>query len=341
MSKKLLILTKYSKIGPSSNFRLLIYENILKEHFETEISYFWPDIYYEKYSNSKKKYLIMILFLYIKCFLIRYRKLKKLKNYDIVIIQKELFPGLPFCFIRKLNGANIIMDIDDAIYLNKNDVSDKIAKIAKKIIVGNNKLLNHYNTISNNCIVLPTVDYTPSYVPYRKDSYENKIIGWIGTKSSINNLDIVVDALNIFLGKNPDYSFVYICSDSFDYDKKIINSKFVKWQLDTYIREMSNFSIGIMPLIDNEFNEGKCGFKLIQYLNLHIPVISSPVGVNNDICSKYGILAADNEWLDAFDNIFNKNNYLKYKDFISMNFETEYGFNHNAKKLINIIDNVE
>ncbi|PIW70439.1 MAG: glycosyl transferase family 1, partial [Ignavibacteriales bacterium CG12_big_fil_rev_8_21_14_0_65_30_8] len=46
---------------------------------------------------------------------------------------------------------------------------------------------------------------------------------------------------------------------------------------------ISKFDVGIMPLPDNPWERGKCGFKLIQYLSCKVPVIGSPVGVNRDI----------------------------------------------------------
>jgi glycosyltransferase involved in cell wall biosynthesis len=38
-----------------------------------------------------------------------------------------------------------------------------------------------------------------------------------------------------------------------------------------------------MPLKDDKWAKGKCGFKALQYMSLGIPAIVSPVGVNTRI----------------------------------------------------------
>ncbi len=52
-----------------------------------------------------------------------------------------------------------------------------------------------------------------------------------------------------------------------------------------------------MPLNNDAWSEGKCGFKLIQYLSLGIPAIANSVGVNKQIIEdgKNGILADNAE----------------------------------------------
>lgn len=38
-----------------------------------------------------------------------------------------------------------------------------------------------------------------------------------------------------------------------------------------------------MPLRDDKWSNGKCGFKALQYMSLGIPALVSPVGVNTKI----------------------------------------------------------
>jgi glycosyltransferase involved in cell wall biosynthesis len=59
--------------------------------------------------------------------------------------------------------------------------------------------------------------------------------------------------------------------------------EFVHWKKATEIPDLLKFDIGVMPLSDDEWAKGKCGFKALQYMSLGIPCLASPVGVNPTI----------------------------------------------------------
>jgi glycosyltransferase involved in cell wall biosynthesis len=57
-----------------------------------------------------------------------------------------------------------------------------------------------------------------------------------------------------------------------------------------------------MPLPDEPFTRGKCGYKLVQYMAAGLPVVASPVGINTSIVEqgKTGFLASSKkEWVEA------------------------------------------
>jgi glycosyltransferase involved in cell wall biosynthesis len=61
-----------------------------------------------------------------------------------------------------------------------------------------------------------------------------------------------------------------------------------------------------MPLIDDEWAQGKCAFKLIQYMACGIPVIASHVGANADVVTpECGFLArTSSDWERAFEELY-------------------------------------
>ena len=66
-----------------------------------------------------------------------------------------------------------------------------------------------------------------------------------------------------------------------------------------------------MPLENDLWSLGKCGFKILQYMGAGIPVVASPIGVNKEIIQdgKNGYLANNNdEWFRKIENlILNEN----------------------------------
>src|SRR5690606_19473850 len=85
-----------------------------------------------------------------------------------------------------------------------------------------------------------------------------------------------------------------------------VEVQFIAWSKQTEIAALSKFDIGIMPLPDDDWARGKCGFKGLQYMSLGIPCVMSPVGANKDIVNdnENGFLAdSQEEWFDKLSKL--------------------------------------
>lgn len=57
----------------------------------------------------------------------------------------------------------------------------------------------------------------------------------------------------------------------------------VAWELKNEFEQSRNLDVGVMPLPDELWARGKCGFKLIQYMGCGLLVVASPIGANTEI----------------------------------------------------------
>jgi glycosyltransferase involved in cell wall biosynthesis len=69
---------------------------------------------------------------------------------------------------------------------------------------------------------------------------------------------------------------------------------------------MASFDVGLVPLDDTPFEQAKFPFKLLQYLGLGVPAVSSRVGTAADVIQdgENGLLASSEaEWRHALEEL--------------------------------------
>lgn len=307
----ILALTRYSRLGASSRLRTLQFlPHLENSNFRIDVQPLLGDEYLIRIQEGKSKSTPYVIQSYFK----RLKTILKIARYDLLWIEKELFPYLPSTvewLISRL-GYRYIVDYDDAIfhYYDQNKQAfirnflgkkiDRVMRHAEAVIVGNNYLGERADKAGASRVEqIPTVVDTNRYAFRKSEDTDQMIIGWIGSPTTVRHLQIVEPVL-LELNKILNYKFIVIGANivlSPD-----ISVEFKKWTENTEVAEISKFDIGIMPMYDEPWTRGKCGYKLIQYMACGKPVIASPVEANKEIVDhEYnGFLAdTDSEWLYA------------------------------------------
>ena len=69
---------------------------------------------------------------------------------------------------------------------------------------------------------------------------------------------------------------------------------------------ISDFDIGVMPLLDEPYAQGKCAMKALEYMSMGIPVVASPVG-ENVFAIKHGyngfLAPSSEEWQECLEKL--------------------------------------
>ncbi|PWM79140.1 MAG: hypothetical protein DBY41_08085 [Clostridium sp.] len=341
--KKLCVFTLYADKGGSSQYRSYLFKETLENNFDVKWYYFWNNQYATKYMHNKKKYFLVIALQYIIAIVKRWYQLQFIASKcDVIFIQKASIPKLKKTFLKKIKKKHIriIFDVDDAVYLDKKDNSNEIACFADVVICGNETLKKHYEKYCKKIIVFPTIENTEKYMKYWSSNFTSKSIVWIGSKTTVKNIELVVNPINKVINRHPEVKLYIISNDALDFPNRIKNCSLIKWEKEKYIKDLSNKSIGIMPLYDTEYNRGKCGFKLVQYLNMKLPVIGSPVGVNTQIIEGNGLLAStEEEWEKSFEKLlFNEEFYNDCVKHIEDDFLRKYSYATISNKLIDVLN---
>ena len=262
---------------------------------------------YIKTTFGGKKYNAKAL---IGDYIARLACLTKQGNYDLALVQAELFPFLPGSIEARLLRIPYIYDFDDAFFLKYRQerfqrvsflLKDKFAPVitrAAAVLAGNHYLAAYASQLNPTTTLLPTVVDTDRYaqLPSKRDDIFT--IGWIGSPSTSVYLSALALPL-AQLGREGPVRFVIVGGRCGAIDGVEVVS--LPWEEATEVSLINTFDVGVMPLFDDEWARGKCAFKLIQYMACGVPVVASPVGANLDVINdSCGLLASDSEaWLEG------------------------------------------
>ena len=318
--KKVLFIANHRKDrAPSQRFRFEQYLNYLNQNrYDCHLSNLFSE------SDDKTFYakgnFIAKISIFLKTLLKRYTEINNISQYDIVYISREAHKIGSSFLERKIknSGVKIIYDFDDAIWkkdmskanrwfkwLKNPDKTKNIIALADLVVAGNQYLKDYALNYNSNVVIIPTTIDTDYYKPKSKPENKKVYIGWSGSITTIKHFELAIPFLSKIKEMYQDKISIKVIGDK-NYFNESLKIKGINWILSDEIKELSSFDIGIMPLENNEWSNGKCGLKGLQYMDLEIPTIMSPVGVNSEIIINRhnGFLAEDTiDWVNSISQL--------------------------------------
>jgi len=307
----MITLQAYSLYGPKAASHRIRLRQFLarmkKAGFQIQIQSLLDNRYLRRRFLGRWPDFPRILSLFIR----RIRRLWKNKAGCGAIVYAELLPGAPYVLERLLLPRTYIYDLDDSFFLKYrtgklgflrpflSHKMDRLMQGAAAVTAGNSFLCDYAATANSRVIFLPSSVDTETYRPCPRGGAGAFTLGWVGSPSTEVFLGELVEPLRQ-LGAERPLDFLVV-GGSFPHEIPGVRIKQIPWSRRTEVGWIQKIDVGLMPLPDNEWSWGKCGFKLITYMACGIPVVGSEVGANKEIVDdECGFLVyTPEEWVES------------------------------------------
>ena len=352
MTYSVLLLSRYERKGPSSRVRHYNYIPALERAgFRVTIAPFLDNKYLDQLYHGKPRSPQVLL----KGYWRRLLQIATARQYDLIWIEKEALPWLPAFWERVLlDDRPCVIDFDDPWHLRyathwngivRAILGRKLEAMARyaNVVTAGSPALAAWARLSQASHVVempPTVD-TGRY-PVLPPADGPFIIGWIGTPRNDKYIAIIAQALQQLHRACGARLRIIGGSEEFLAASGYVDH--VAWSEDTEALELARCHVGIMPLVDGPWEQGKCGYKVIQYMAAARPAVVSPVGAVTSILvpGETGFFATSvDDWISVLGSLAaDRERVAKMGLAARKRVETMYSLEVDAPKLVKLFRDV-
>ena len=290
---KVLFFLLDGETNASSRHRVLQYLPILRQAgIQASVSRPVPERMYQRFvERGRNKAAFYSAFLACRAF-----DVLQAGSFDVVVIQRDLFPFGPPWLEHALRRRNphLVYDTDDATYLRpaftpntpfqrlrRFDKVIDVVRGARWVSVATEPIAAWARRFNPSVSVVPMALNLAEYERARASASGGDgpiVLGWAGTVGGLGYLEKLAPVLRAV-------------SRTHDVQVRVISGGFRRvrlpgvpldarpWRPETALQEMAGFDVGLVPLDDTPFERAKFPFKLLQYMGLGVPSVTSKVGM--------------------------------------------------------------
>jgi glycosyltransferase involved in cell wall biosynthesis len=210
------------------------------------------------------------------------------------------FPVIPLMEKAFKKAGKVVWDIDDDIFQAKEITKKETAllkKYSNQILVTAPSLFNYFPTEKYNIIQQVSTtdgdfvgDDINKLMLDRKKRYDNGELAmvWLASYTSLPFVQDIVpyldDAARIISERlNKKLVLEIVCNRPLKAKTQYLEVKNLVWTRELAHNRASLAHVGIYPVRNTIQSQGKGGFKLLQYMSIALPSISSNVGMVKEI----------------------------------------------------------
>ncbi len=286
MAPRIIALTRYDSMGASSRVRFLQYIPELERlGFKVDTFPLLSSDYLKRFYAAGNRSPVSVA----ASALNRIKDVLTNRDTAIVWLQRELLPYIPFEIENLLlTGKKLVVDLDDAHHLYYKSaafplslfLSSKIERIVRRadaVVVGNDNLAEMARKNGAGRVhFVPSAVNTNRIRPIQEQDRKPFTVGWIGTPvTARQSLPLIREPLKRFLQAFDAKCTLVGVGDS---DFADIPATRVPWSESAEEQHLPRLTVGLCPLEDTDWNRGKSGYKIIQYMAAGTPTLASPVG---------------------------------------------------------------
>lgn len=299
---RVLFVTQYGLLAASSRTRVFQYLPYLRQHqVQTSLITVLPDARIAgsqvQVTRNPWRKLCYYLGAGWRTFSCGLRAFWQSRSCDVLFVQKVIFPAPVRWLLRRRRPA-LVYDFDDAIFTTEVRRQNWLtawkqrrnaAGLPAMLRLADQALVENDYTAgfaARHCPRVAIITGPIDTARYRAGASGNRsreqvVLGWIGSATTLEYLGMIQAPLARLVRRFPQVRVRVVGAAPVDLAGVPVEAK--PWSLEEEVADLGGFDIGLMPLPDDPWTRGKGGYKLLQYMAMELPVVSSPVGVNQQI----------------------------------------------------------